>query len=91
MVKINRKEIYRFYQFCLLIFGFLVSMFVQWVTNLFVEEEPVKESAPVEEKLTREDYAKYGLDESGNILVMMYHGIHDIPSSQTRYIGEMLM
>lgn len=90
MARINRRKQRRNLSILaigLIVFGFTVSMLVQRITNLFVEEETVKEPVPVEEKLTSKDYAKYGIDESGNIPVMMYHGIHDIPSSQTGYTG----
>ena len=37
--------------------------------------------------LNKEEYAKYGVNELGRVPIMMYHGIHNIKSSDTAYTG----
>ena len=47
------------------------------------KEEIIKE----EKELTLEDYKSKNVDESGEVPIMMYHGIHHKNNSDTKYIG----
>ena len=38
-------------------------------------------------KMDKDVYVKYKVDESGNVPIMMYHGIHNVKSEDTGYIG----
>lgn len=72
--------------------GFLVFLgtcigIVSGVKSLFQEPEKEPEKVQEEPKITKADYQKYAVDESGNVPVMMYHGIHDLKNSETEYTG----
>ena len=93
MAKINRKKQRRnlLILLCafLLILGVFVKVVFMIVDTLFVSEQKVgeKQESKKENKLSKEDYTKYVVDELGNVPVMMYHGIHNIPSNETGYVG----
>ena len=92
MAKINRKKQRRnLLILCafLLILGVFVKVVFMIVDTLFVSEQKVgeKQESKKENKLSKEDYTKYVVDELGNVPVMMYHGIHNIPSNETGYVG----
>ncbi|MDD2180865.1 MAG: polysaccharide deacetylase family protein [Bacilli bacterium] len=38
-------------------------------------------------KLGKDYYSKYKVDESGNVPIMMYHGIHNLKNEDTAYTG----
>ena len=50
------------------------------------KEESFKEEI-VEKQITVEDYIENKVDESGEVPIMMYHGIHNMTNSETTYIG----
>lgn len=93
MAKINRKKQRRnlLILLCafLLILGVFVKVVFMIVDTLFVSEQKVgeKQESKKENKLSKEDYTKYVVDELGSVPVMMYHGIHNIPSNETGYVG----
>ena len=51
-----------------------------------LNKEKVKEEI-VEKELTKEDYINNNVDESGEVPIMMYHGIHNKTNDETSYIG----
>ena len=52
------------------------------------EKEPVVDKKSEEKiELTVEDYKENGVNELGEVPIMMYHGIHDKKSSDTGYTG----
>lgn len=90
--KKQRQRILILIAVALILLILIISLFVFLIKLLFKKPETkaeVKEQTV--EKLTLktpEEYAQYGVDESGNVPVMMYHGIYsDIASADTEYVG----
>ena len=53
-----------------------------------VKKEKIEVNVKEEEiKLTLEDYKESGVNELGEVPIMMYHGIHDKKNEETEYIG----
>jgi len=50
-------------------------------------EKEEKQEEVIEKKLTKEDYEKLGVNELGEVPIMMYHGIHNKKNDETDYIG----
>lgn len=76
----------------LMVCGLLISSLVRSLSP--EKEEPKQEQKQEEKQLatvvakTKKEYKKYKVDESGNIPVMMYHGIRsDVKSKDTGYTG----
>lgn len=51
------------------------------------EKNPSEIKEEIKKELTTEDYIEYKVDESGEIPIMMYHGIQNKKNSETEYIG----
>ena len=51
------------------------------------EKNPTEKTEEIKKELTTEDYIEYKVDESGEVPIMMYHGIQNKRNSETEYIG----
>ena len=52
-----------------------------------IQKEENKQEEVIEKTLTIEDYQKLGVNELGEVPIMMYHGIHNKKNDETNYIG----
>lgn len=60
---------------------------IQKSKDLEKEKNPTEKKEEIKKELTTEDYIEYKIDESGEVPIMMYHGIQNKKNSETEYIG----
>lgn len=66
--------------------GALFLGIVNGVSSLFKPKEATEEKEATK-KISAADYPKLNVNETGNIPVMMYHGIQNLKNSDTAYTG----
>ncbi len=65
--------------------GYVISQNIKENTKI-KKEDILKITVSLGEKGSKY-YGKYKVDESGNIPIMMYHGIHNLKNNETGYVG----
>ena len=89
--RINRKKQRRNLTILALKTLLLICLVAGGISHLTKKQSPTVSKKKTEEKTTKKvstkTLKKYKVDESGNIPIMMYHGIHDLKNSETAYTG----